>query len=104
LCGLPGIPGVIWSGTEFEQDVMIFEDLDPTLDDVFKSTGQRLSMNTIVFLEEHLMTFLQHIHSHSYIYLNIRPQNILVGPVLPGQQTNKLCLLNFTLAQLYRDP
>ncbi|KIJ10078.1 hypothetical protein PAXINDRAFT_16870 [Paxillus involutus ATCC 200175] len=30
------------------------------------------------------------IWSHSYIYSNIRPQNILVGPVLPGQQTNEL--------------
>ncbi|KIJ13574.1 hypothetical protein PAXINDRAFT_13538 [Paxillus involutus ATCC 200175] len=78
LRGLPGIPGVIWSGTEFEQDVMIFEDLGPTLDDVFKSTG--------------------------YIYSNIRPQNILVGPVLPGQQINKLCLFDFSLTQLYRDP
>ncbi|KIJ15696.1 hypothetical protein PAXINDRAFT_11296 [Paxillus involutus ATCC 200175] len=78
LRGLPGIPGIIWSGTEFEQDVMIFEDLGPTLDDVFKSTG--------------------------YIYSNIRPQNILVGPVLPGQQTNQLCLFDFSLTQLYRDP
>ncbi|KIJ05407.1 hypothetical protein PAXINDRAFT_21328 [Paxillus involutus ATCC 200175] len=104
LRGLPGIPGVIWSGTEFEQDVMIFEDLGPTLDDVFKSTGRRLSMNTIVFLAEHLIKFLQHIHSRSYIYSNIRPQNILVGPVLPGQQTNELCLFDFSLTQLYRDP
>jgi hypothetical protein len=58
LHGLPGIPGVIWSGTEFEQDVMIFEDLGPTLDNVFKSTGRRLSMNTIVFLAEHLVSRL----------------------------------------------
>ncbi|KIJ11015.1 hypothetical protein PAXINDRAFT_16036 [Paxillus involutus ATCC 200175] len=39
-----------------------------------------------------------------YIYSNIRPQNTLVGPVLPGQQTNELCLFDFSLAQLYRDP
>ncbi|KIK75018.1 hypothetical protein PAXRUDRAFT_37005 [Paxillus rubicundulus Ve08.2h10] len=83
LCGLPGITGLIWLGTEFEQDVMIFEDLGPTLDN---------------------RTFLEHIHPHSYIYSNIRPQNILVGPVLPGQQTNELCLFDFSLAQLYRDP
>ncbi|KAF8834222.1 kinase-like protein [Paxillus ammoniavirescens] len=84
LHGLPGIPGIIWSGMEFEQDGMIFEDLGSTLDNVFKSTGRRLSMNTIVFLAEHL--------------------NILVGPVLPGQQTNELCLFDFSLTQLYRDP
>ncbi|KAF8836289.1 kinase-like protein [Paxillus ammoniavirescens] len=97
LRGLPGIPGIIWSGTEFEQDIMIFKDLGPTLDNVFKSTGR---MNTIVFLAEHLITFLEHIHSRSYIYSNIRPQNILVGPVLPGQQTNELCLFDFSLAQV----
>ena len=47
---------------------------------------------------------LQYIHSCSYIYLNIAPQNILVKPVSPGKDANEIFLFDFSLAQLYRDP
>ncbi|KIK91829.1 hypothetical protein PAXRUDRAFT_148631 [Paxillus rubicundulus Ve08.2h10] len=104
LHDIKGIPNIPWSGTEGELDVIIFEDLSPTLEDVFKSTGKNLLVNSVSLLVEHLILCLEYIYSHSYIYSNIRPKNIFVGLAVPGQQANELFLFDFTLVQLYKDP
>lgn len=56
LLGLQSIPTVIWSGTEYEHNVLVFEDLGPTLYDVFKSGGRRMPTNTIAILAEQLVS------------------------------------------------
>ncbi|KAI6006367.1 kinase-like domain-containing protein [Pisolithus marmoratus] len=61
-------------------------------------------MDTVALLAEQLITCLQHIHSHSYIYSNFSPQNILVSPASPGQQAKQIILFKFSLTELYRDP
>ncbi|KIK23196.1 hypothetical protein PISMIDRAFT_101026 [Pisolithus microcarpus 441] len=104
LHGIPGIPQVVWTGIESELDVIIFEDPGKMLEDIFKSAGRRLSLDTVALLAEQLITCLQHIHSCSYIYSNFSPQNILVRPASPGQQANQIILFNFSPAELYRDP
>ncbi|KAI6128941.1 kinase-like domain-containing protein [Pisolithus croceorrhizus] len=104
LHGIPGIPQVVWTSIESKLDVIIFEDPGKMLEDIFKSAGRRLSLDTVVLLAEQLITCLQHIHSHSYIYSNFSPQNILIGPASPRQQANQIILFNFSLVELYRDP
>jgi serine/threonine protein kinase len=48
--------------------------------------------------------FIQYIHSHSYVYSNIKPQNILVRPAISDWPGNQLFFFNFTSTELYRDP
>ncbi|KAI6006399.1 kinase-like domain-containing protein [Pisolithus marmoratus] len=103
LHGIPNIPQVVWTGIKSKLDVVVLEDPGKRLEDVFKSAGRRLCMDTVALLAEQLITCLQHIHSHSYICSNFSPQNILVQPASPGQQANQIILFNFSLAELYRD-
>jgi serine/threonine protein kinase len=46
---------------------------------------------------------IQYIHSHSYVYSNIKPQNILVRPAISDWPGNQLFFFNFTSTELYRD-
>lgn len=58
LRGLQGVPDIIWSGpsgTEYEHNVVVFEDLGPTLHDVFKSSGGSLPARTVATLAEQLV-------------------------------------------------
>jgi serine/threonine protein kinase len=47
---------------------------------------------------------IQYINSHSYVYSNIKPQNILVRPAISDWPGNQLFFFNFTSTELYRDP
>lgn len=58
LCGLPCIPDIIWSGVESELRVLVFEDIGPTLEDLFNSNGRKLPMNTISIIAKQLVSEL----------------------------------------------
>ena len=58
LHGIQGISNILWLENESEQDIIVFEDLGPTLEDVFKSTRQKLPVNTVALLAEQLVSKL----------------------------------------------
>ena len=69
LCGTRGILDIVWSGTESEQNIIVFKDQGKTLEDIFKSTGQKLSMSTISLLAEKL------VHMYTETWPNILWKN-----------------------------
>lgn len=55
LHGAPGIPDIIWQGTEYELDAVVFENIGPTLKDVFQAAGKKLPVSVVAFLAEQLV-------------------------------------------------
>jgi casein kinase I family protein HRR25 len=54
LQGAPGIPDVIWQGTESQSDVVVFKNLGPTLSDIFQAAGKKLPVSAVALLAEQL--------------------------------------------------
>jgi hypothetical protein len=47
-----GIPKVYWFGSEEDYNIMIMDILGPSLEDLFKFCGKKLSLKTVLLLGE----------------------------------------------------
>ena len=109
LCGTQGIPDIVWSRTESEQDIILlssrirvkhwrtyssqpgknypwapFPFWQRNWCICMLKLGQTYSEKTVQ------ITCLQDIYSRSYMYANLTPKNVLVLPVSSGHQFNNI--------------
>ncbi|KAN0082706.1 hypothetical protein V8E55_008501, partial [Tylopilus felleus] len=73
-------------------------------EELFMANGRTLLLNTVSLLAQQLITCVQEIHSHNYMYLNFKPNNILIGLALSTLLPNPPFLFDFSHSQLYRNP
>jgi serine/threonine protein kinase len=96
LSGGPGIPRVYWYGHECEFNVMAFELLGPSLENLFNYCGRKFSLKTVLMLADQLIRRFQYIHLRGYIHRDIKPDNLLMGD---GEQGNKVFVTDIGLAK-----
>lgn len=99
LSDVIGIPCVHWYGFESEYNVMVFDLLGPSLEDLFNFCGRKFSLKTVLMLADQLLYRLEHIHSKLVVHRDIKPKNFLMGI---GRRGNQVYVTNLGLATEHR--
>jgi serine/threonine protein kinase len=118
ISGLPGIPKVYWYGREGPYYVIVLDRLGSTLEEIGQTS---IDINAafayatqMVFLSLSFMhlclclclclsklLILESLHDRHYVHLDVKPDNFVIGI---GELSKQVFLIDFGLAQLFRDP
>ncbi|KAJ8582889.1 kinase-like protein [Rhizopogon salebrosus TDB-379] len=79
LSSISSIPGVHWFGQEARYNVLVFNYLGPSLEEVFNTCQCSFSINTVALIAEQLISSLQYIHARNIVHQDVKPANILIG-------------------------
>ena len=58
LAGGPGIPEVIWYGSEGDYNVMVMELLGPSLEDLFNYCARKFTTKTVLLLADQMVSMI----------------------------------------------
>ena len=78
---------------------MIMDILGPSLEDLFKFCGKRLSLKTVLLLGEQMIKRVQFLHEMKFLHRDIKPDNFLMGGV--PEERNRVFLIDLGLAKKY---
>ncbi|KAJ3446237.1 casein kinase 1-like protein [Anaeramoeba flamelloides] len=97
--GHPGFPKVHHFGIYNYQHFMIMDYLGPNLETLFNYCQRKFSLKTILMIIDQLICRIEQVHSKSFIYRDIKPENFVIGR---KNQKNQIFMIDFGLAKLYR--
>lgn len=97
-----GIPKVHYFGAERSRDlhVLVMDLLGPSLEDLFKFCGRKLSYKTTIMLADQMISRVEWLHSKNLIHRDIKPDNFMMGI---GANCNTVFLADYGLAKRYRN-
>ncbi|KAI6011623.1 kinase-like domain-containing protein [Pisolithus marmoratus] len=102
LGGATGLPWLIWFGREGSYQVMVIDNLGPSLDELLKASPDgTFQLHHVAALGLQMITWLEYIHSHHFIHHDIKLQNMLMG--LIGSK-DTVFLIDFGITKQYRHP
>ena len=101
LSGSNKIPKIFWSGTEGEYNVLIMEELGPSLESVFRGNNKKFPFSTVINLGIQMLYALEFIHDKYIIHRDIKPDCFLFGK---GNNNSNIYLIDFGFARKYRNP
>jgi serine/threonine protein kinase len=73
----------------------------PSLEDLFSYCGRKFSLKTVLMLADQMLARIKYLHSRSFIYRDMKPDNFLIGL---GQNASLVYMIDYGLAKKYRDP
>src|SRR5258706_16297979 len=87
-----------WYGEECDFYVLISDLLGPSLEDLFNFCDRKFSLKTVLLLADQLISRVEYIHAKSFVHLDIKPENFLMGT---GKLGNVVHIIDFGLASRY---
>ena len=68
-----------WAGVEGDYNCMVIDLLGPSLDNLFRYCGQKLTIKTAMTVGEHLVTLMEEMHNCGYLHRDVKPDNFMIG-------------------------
>jgi len=96
IAGSKGISPRRWYGHEGNHDVIVLEHLGTSLGDLI-NTQQFDHAKTFSFASQ-MLSAVESLHTRNHIHRDIKPDNFMI------RADNAIFLIDFDLAQLFRDP
>ena len=99
LAGGVNIPKTYFFGTEQTYSTLVMDLEGSSIEDMFKSSGGRLSLKTVLILADQMLCSIEYIHQKGYIHRDVKPDNFVFGL---KKKENQLFVIDFGLAKKYR--
>jgi len=99
FAGSYGVPNVRWFGKEGSSNVLVFDLLGPSLQDLLESCGGRFSVKTVLLLADQMINRLEWLHSRNFLHRDIKPENFVIGV---GDKANVVHMIDFGLSKKFR--
>ncbi|TPX55080.1 hypothetical protein PhCBS80983_g05616 [Powellomyces hirtus] len=105
LTNVPGFPRVLYGGREGQYNVMVMEQLGPSLKDLQrKSPAGMLPLRTVVYCVPHMLRRLEDLHARGIVFRDVKPGQFCVGQY--GENIHHapmIYLVDLGLATYYTD-
>ncbi|CRK19855.1 hypothetical protein BN1723_011988 [Verticillium longisporum] len=101
LKGSDGIPNVYYFGRHGLHNILILDQLGPSLEDLFDGCGRKFTLKTVVMIGKQMISIAEALHGQGLIHRDIKPENFLIhGP--GSKYPNKISLIDPAMAENYR--
>ncbi|KAJ3426365.1 casein kinase 1-like protein [Anaeramoeba flamelloides] len=100
LKGHVGISNIQNFGKDKYEHFLIMDYLGPNLESLFKYCGRKFSLKTVLMIADQILCRLQLVHTKSFVYRDIKPENFVIGR---GENKNQIHIIDFGLSKLYRE-
>jgi len=101
LAGGVGIANTHWYGVVDDLNVLVMDQLGPSLEDLRSMHGGRFNLRTVLIIADQALESIEYLHSKNLIHRDLKPENFLLGL---GSEASRVHLIDFGLAKRYRDP
>jgi serine/threonine protein kinase len=93
-----GFPKVYWDGLFGDRNVIVMDQLGPSLDDLFEFCGKKFSLKTTIMIALNILNRIETLHNVGIIHRDIKPDNFLIGL---QSAKNKIFMVDFGLSKSY---
>lgn len=100
--GSVGVPHVYWYGREGDYNVLVFDLLGKSLQELFVECGRKISLHTVLMFAVQAIARLQYLHLKGFLHRDIKPENFVVGNK-ESNTMNTIYIIDFGISSLYID-
>lgn len=100
LQGCANVPKFYWYGVEDDNNFMVIDLLDKSLEDLLHICGGQMSLKTVLMLIDQMISSVEYMHNKNFVHRDIKPDNFLMGR---KNTANQVFVIDFGLSKSYRD-
>lgn len=95
---LVGFPHFHYYTATKEFNLMVFELLGPSLEDMFSLCNKKFSLKTVIMISEQILSRIELLHKHGFLHRDIKPDNFLLGA---GKNSHLVYAIDFGLSKKF---
>lgn len=96
------VPTATYFGVEKNKNLMVFDILGPSLENLYKKCNRKFSIKTVLMIADQMIKRLSFTHSRNIIHRDIKPDNFVMQ-ASEGPDAKNLVLVDFGLAKKFQN-